>query len=1268
MSAKAAIKRASKAAREGMNRLDAQALKELIGIYQQAAGEIEVKIAAHGGPDGNVTLANLQNVLGQVNLTLQQLTQERNVLLQGKLDTAAAAGVAPFGGEAGLTSMAQQRIATEALTFVRGFVAADGLQLSDRLWRLDRGAREQLANRIEQAVIQGNSAAQAAREMLSAGSPVPADIQVKTKAAAAAPLGKAAGDILTRGEGSPLFNAMRVFRTEINRAHGSAYQRAAEQVPGSIGTRFLLSPAHPKPDICDLLAVQNLHGLGPGVYPHGKSPWPAHPNTLSYVEVVFDDEVTAADKAGQETPIEALKKLPADKRAGVLGLGKAQLLEAGKLTQGMIRTPLYKAQERLKGTAAANLTSEVLAAQKASAMAQGKAELARAIAEANKRAAQWKLDQIAGEKKGFAYQALQALLKSKLIPPDQGPADTLAQVESMAASLKAVKQKNDALSKYKAAAIADKTPPPAALKAFESLTDAEKADLQGKINTAKRAAAKQAAEAGQLRFEDLDRIGAQAGSNPGGFFKHRGTGEEWYVKQPSSADAARNEVLAAALYRAAGIDVPEVRLLDVAGKPGVASKIIAGVKSDPGALKAGRVANVFDGFAIDAWLANWDVAGLNFDNLLVKDGKAYRIDVGGSLRYRAQGGLKGSFGNLVGELQSLRNPSTNPQAAAVFAQMTPAQAQASAQRLRLLADDDIRRLVTEFGPLDAAENAKLANTLIARKQFVIQELGGNQKPIAAPADASARVTSQEHLAIKASRLNGYAMPTDKDQIEDQQVLFWNEADREGNIRTLAQMKLTAKGAEKLAPLVADAAGAAGFNDGGTFNKALDALKGIASTAGKSEPIRAKDIQRVKEARQAFNAQLGMLGAASPAGQGFAKHYGPWIDALEAAVAAGEGKAYAWKSPKGALKAYEPPPAPADAARFMTKKGVFETKEVRRGFARVTDEVNYTTGIFLEREFGDVTLRFWPDTAEVPFALRNQLQVISKGSDASAAERALKALDDIGIQAARATPADREELYLIQIAYHRREGWGDVRRKMAIKDQDKRIEALREIISTQAGTDITKSPLYRPDGSYQAFNQGRLGTFRPDLEGKAWTSFQQDYRLHHNITQQGGMAAALESILNSGGQMAPTVDRLRRGIRVGGTMSPEADLGTGGASYFFTRIKPAAEAIAQNGLVWKSRLVSRLDAISYDGDKFGNVKGDHVQNNRKTGVTEWKDASRRGSNETIFKNSLSIFDDLDRIVVEPREYDAVLAVLKSHGYTAWPDGRALTEVVKKRGSV
>lgn len=98
---------------------------------------------------------------------------------------------------------------------------------------------------------------------------------------------------------------------------------------------------------CDLLASQNLYGLGRGVYPDAKRcPWPAHPNTLSFVEMVFDTEVTAADRAGKETPMQAMARLPADVRDGVLGKTKATYFDQGLLGQGSIRSKLKAVDAR----------------------------------------------------------------------------------------------------------------------------------------------------------------------------------------------------------------------------------------------------------------------------------------------------------------------------------------------------------------------------------------------------------------------------------------------------------------------------------------------------------------------------------------------------------------------------------------------------------------------------------------------------------------------------------------------------------------------------------------------------------------------------------------------------------------------------------------------------------------------------------------------------------------------------------------------------------
>lgn len=214
-------------------------------------------------------------------------------------------------------------------------------------------------------------------------------------------------------------------------------------------------------------------------------------------------------------------------------------------------------------------------------------------------------------------------------------------------------------------------------------------------------------------------VGQQKGSNPGGFFEDD-AGQRWYCKFPKTYGHARNEMLAAKLYEALGIRVPELKLVEDHGEIGLASKAVDGVKQDSAAIKSGKVPGVYEGFVADAWLANWDAVGLGYDNLLVgPDGAAIRIDVGGSLLYRAQGSPKGhAFGDKVGEINSLRDPK-NHWPASVFGNMPESAIVAGVKRLATLPDSEIRGLVEAYGPGGKAGRARLADRLIARKNDLI---------------------------------------------------------------------------------------------------------------------------------------------------------------------------------------------------------------------------------------------------------------------------------------------------------------------------------------------------------------------------------------------------------------------------------------------------------------------------------------------------------------------------------------------------------------------
>jgi hypothetical protein len=81
-------------------------------------------------------------------------------------------------------------------------------------------------------------------------------------------------------------------------------------------------------------------------------------------------------------------------------------------------------------------------------------------------------------------------------------------------------------------------------------------------------------------------------------------------------------------------------------------------------------------------LANWDVAGMYNDNVLVTPkGQAVRIDVGGSMSKKATGGDKPYEPDSVPEFTTLRDKNVNKNTTAIFGPMTKGQRVASAMQL-----------------------------------------------------------------------------------------------------------------------------------------------------------------------------------------------------------------------------------------------------------------------------------------------------------------------------------------------------------------------------------------------------------------------------------------------------------------------------------------------------------------------------------------------------------------------------------------------------------
>lgn len=168
-------------------------------------------------------------------------------------------------------------------------------------------------------------------------------------------------------------------------------------------------------------------------------------------------------------------------------------------------------------------------------------------------------------------------------------------------------------------------------------------------------------------------------------------GKQYVVKTGKSDDHLLNEATADRVYRALGVPTPNSGVTTMDGKLVKYSEFIHDAQTLQ-EWKAGKTTaevkmmheQLSKHFVADAVIANWDVIGMTNDNILIKNGVAYRADNGGALKYRAQGGLKGAkFAETVGELQTMRS-SLNPSTSKIFGGVTDEQIKS--QSLHILAN------------------------------------------------------------------------------------------------------------------------------------------------------------------------------------------------------------------------------------------------------------------------------------------------------------------------------------------------------------------------------------------------------------------------------------------------------------------------------------------------------------------------------------------------------------------------------------------------------
>lgn len=185
----------------------------------------------------------------------------------------------------------------------------------------------------------------------------------------------------------------------------------------------------------------------------------------------------------------------------------------------------------------------------------------------------------------------------------------------------------------------------------------------------------------------------------------------------------KNELLANILYRTVNYNsTPVSSITEFNGKPALKTKFINSNSEEKLTKEAIRLSEgIKDTFVMDCWLANWDSIGLEYDNVVKQGYSGFtKVDNGGALMFRAQGGLKGDkFSDEVGELKTLRDPSINPTSAYVYQGITETDILKQVTRIvKNFSNDRITGFANAVFDQEPETAQFIANKLIKRRDYL----------------------------------------------------------------------------------------------------------------------------------------------------------------------------------------------------------------------------------------------------------------------------------------------------------------------------------------------------------------------------------------------------------------------------------------------------------------------------------------------------------------------------------------------------------------------
>ena len=799
-------------------------------------------------------------------------------------------------------------------------------------------------------------------------------------------------------------------------------------------------------------------------------------------------------------------------------------------------------------------------------------------------------------------------------------------------------------------------------------------------------------------------------------------GEKWLFKPAAEEFRAHGDEVAYRIGRLVDPDAVEVRVITLDGKVGSIQKWKTGLAAqanfagvNPASLSPGDVEQLQREHVVDWLVSNHDGHGKQF--LRMKDGRVHGIDKGQLFKFLGDDELSIDYhpNQAHGESEPYYNTVFRA-AKQGKVKFDPAVTLKRIREVERISDDDYRAILAPYAERrfrgNAAQKEAFYKTALERKQGIRRDferfygdvLGRKDfrfeaVETAAPPKGGRIGPAEAELLADARRAKwqGKVVPFDVEDVEDQNALVFTET-AGGKRRTVVRMKIRPEAESKMLKnlaLTSDDSLVTQVGDALPDDKYHDTI--LAGIKTVNSHVAKGDFDYNKQTLQGVRDIVPDLEKlAKSKDRDVAAMAEKYLADCRTVLDGAEKKAKYQGTFAQYKKQFESKPdrkKPVEGITARKTKVRVPLRRIENGEIAVVSETASTGEVFgrgmkdgvqYEIDLGDgmrATYKPWVDGNY--YAHQGEFEIHLPGdADPKQFDAMMERLDRMGVTATLATPQDAELMYLQKQAYILKADTAADYKKMA-KDLDKRSASKEERITAMRGywekrlgvSDLTRLPGYNPTGEYQAQwddpkrQAGYRHQMRFDVSDEDLDRQLTGYGLYHRLTDDGSLPAFLDEVMGSNGAMASTVEKMRIGVKPGG-MSPVEDMNTGGATYFFTRIRklPGPRGGAREpGLYFKKRMLRRMDAITYSGDKYGRVTGDTVRKNRRSTVEDWKQiAQRGGSDETIFKYSVTLLDNIEVVAVRnTTERTKVIAAFKKRGITELPDGRKIEEVVVAR---